>query len=31
LFTGATVVVCAVCIFSAVAIVVRLRQLQHQS
>jgi hypothetical protein len=31
LFTGAVVVVCAVCIISAVAIVVRLRQLQHQS
>ena len=31
LFTGAAVVVCAVCIISAVAIVVRLRQLQHQS
>ena len=31
LFTEAGVVVCAVCIFSAVAIFVRLRQLQHQS
>ena len=31
LFTEAAVVVCAVCIFSAVAIFVRLRQLQHQS
>ena len=31
LFTGAVVVVFAVCIISVVAIVVRLRQLQHQS
>ncbi len=31
LFTGAAIVVCAVCIFSLIAFVVRLRQLQHQS
>ena len=31
LFTEAAVVVCVVCIFSAIAIFVRLRQLQHQS
>jgi len=31
LFTGATIVVCSVCIVSVIAIFVRLRQLQHQS
>ena len=31
LLTGATVVVCAVCFFSGLVIVFRLRQLQHQS
>jgi len=31
LFNGAAVVVCSVCILSAIAIFVRLRQLQHQS